>query len=479
MVKIFQKTILFLVMLALILFHPAFIHAEDTQGMPGEGTPAYKLKEATSFTTDIVPLIEDATGRKFAKIPAIKLVDRKKMTAILQVELKPQLKGMYPDYSEERLNELSSQQASVLAPAVMGKYGLLDHNLYLMPKNLGPLFKMVKVDSKYTQSILKLVIVHELIHALQDQQTDLKRFWNITSIDEINAFQATIEGHAVFIQDLLGREMGLDESVIEMSRLLSAGAVTFDDPAREMIKKLIATQYEQIYLGGKKFIEYHYQHGGNERVWEIIAKPPVKTAMIAHPETYSPVKQTQLNYAALLDGLEQELAGEDWKVKNIELGQMAMRSIYAKIPETDREEIISNIEHVQVFLAQNTDPPCIVSVSAIVLKNGDISKKYIALLEELARKNVDALKSSPTMQIDDFSIEDLTGIQADIARRVTFSILSKGKEEGQPQLFIRIGRGKLILEFFVSNFKMEDSLIIKIAEKVFERYQDIDEKKGD
>jgi hypothetical protein len=452
------------------VLNPPMLHAQDELL---EGKPAYSLAEAKKYVKEVVPLVEKATGRKLNKIPAIKLVDREEMIPVLQEEFEPQLKNLYPDYSAEQMENVGYDQSLVYAKAIMGKYGIMDRSLYLLPKNLVPLLKLSKVDEKYTKSILKLVIAHELVHAIQDQETDLKRVQQIINYDELNAFSATIEGHAVFVQDQVGSALGLEESAIELSRLLSAGAVTYDDPAQEMFNKLIATQFEQIYLGGRKFIEYHYQEGGNERVWEILAKPPLKTAMIAKPDTYNPEKQTELNYQSLLAGLDQELEGEGWQTQNMELGQMSLHAVYAKIDEQNREAIIAQIENVQTFIAQKADPPCMVNVSAIVLKDGNFTKKYLALLEDLAQKNVKELESSAIIKINDFFVGDFTAMEADNARKISFGLSQNDESESVQNLFIRISRGSLLLEFYTSNYGVEDAAIIKIAELVFSRYEQI------
>lgn len=468
-----SKTLRGLLGLVLLSFFSLFFNLPmlHAQSELLEGKSAYTLAEARKYVKEIVPLVEEATGRKLNKIPPLKLVDREKMIPILQVEFEPQLKNLYRDYSAKQLEEAGYKQSSAYAKALMGKYGIMDRSLYLLPKNLAPLLKLAKVDEKYTQPILKLVIAHELVHAIQDQEIDLKRIQQITNYDELSAFSATIEGQAVFVQDQVGKALGLEESAIELSRLLSAGAVTYDDPAQEMINKLIATQFEQIYLGGRKFIEYHYQQGGNERVWEILAKPPVKTAMIAKPDTYNPEKQTELNYQALVEGLEHNLDGEGWQTQNMEVGQMGLRAVYAKIDEQNREAIIDQIEHVQIFIAQNTDPPCTVNVSAIIVKDGSFAKKYMALLEDMVRKNVKEIESSTILQIKNFSIADFTGMKADIARKISFDLAQGDDSPSVPNVFIRICRGNLMLEFYTSNYTMDDALIIKIAELVFSRYE--------
>jgi hypothetical protein len=381
------------------------------------------------------------------------------------------LANIYSGHSDEQLDALSSNQAALISVALMGKYGICDGVLYLLPQNLTPLMKLAKVDEQYAQPIIKLIIAHELVHAVQDQETDLKKLYYITGMDELNAFSATIEGHAVFIQEIVGERMALTESVIETSKLFSAGAVTDDDPAKEMIRKVIAAQFEQTYLGGKKFIEYHYNKGGNELVWEILAAPPLKTAMISRPETYNPLKEAKLNYQVLLDGLETDLGGNDWVVQNLELGEMMLRSAYAKMDDQVREEIISQIEHVQSFIARKTDPQCMLNLSVFIIKDKNFCEQYLTTLEKQAEQNIKELESSPTMGIKDFLICDLNGIRADWARKNSFIVFQKDTNMEFNQILVRICRESVILEFFISNFELDDSVIVKLAEKVFARYK--------
>lgn len=471
MVKFNKKSGLLLVILMLVLIYPVITNAEMTQEMLAEGEPAYMMKEARSLLKEIVPVVEQAVGRKFIKTPRLKLVNREKIAAVLRLESRPRLANLYPNYSDEQLDALCSTHAKLFSVALMGKYGINDGVLYLLPRNLIPIMKLAKVDEQYAQSLLKLIIAHELVHSLQDQETELQRIDKITGVDELNAFTATIEGHAVFIQEKVGLEMGLGESVIEMSRLLSAGAVKNDDPAKEIANKVIASQFEQIYLGGKRFIEYHYNQGGNERVWEIVAAPPVKTAMISRPDTYSPVKQGDIDYKSLLDGLEQDLGGNDWQVQNFELGEMMIRSAYAKMDERVREEIISQIEHIQSFIAQKADPPCIVNLSVFIIKDGDFSKKYLTALEELAQLSVKEIESSPSMGVKDFFLSDFTGIKADLARKGMFTVFMKNKTGEAKQTLFRICRDNVILEVLISNLELDDAVVVKLAEKVFARYE--------
>ncbi|HEX2953938.1 MAG TPA: hypothetical protein VHR47_08140 [Bacillota bacterium] len=341
----------------------------------------------------------------------------------------------------------------------------------MLPKNLLPILNVAKVDERHAKSLLQLIIAHELTHALQDQKTDLRRAYKIMDADQLSAFSATIERHAVWTQEVVGRQLRLNESVVEMSRLLSAGSVKYDDPALEMINKTIATQFEEVYLGGEKFISYHYQHGGNERVWQIIANPPLKTSMIALPVTYSAKPQAELNYAKLFDGLENKLDGEGWEVRNIGLGHMVVKSVYAQMEEADQSQILAQVQHVQSFVAQNDTLESTFNISVVTMKDAKFAPTYLQLLEKMVKKNVEMLRSSPSMQIKIFAITNFEPFPNDPSHKVLLHVFSGDGSDSSKQIFVRVFKDNLMLEFYLCNFDMNDPQITEIIEEILGRYQ--------
>lgn len=436
-----------------------------------EGKPAFTAEEAAAFVKEMVPLVEKAAGKRFKQPPEFKLVDREAMAEILEREFIPQFKNLMPGMPEEQIEQEAEVQAEIFAKAMLGKYGFRDGVLYLMPRNVEPLLKLMKVEEKHTKAVIRIIVAHELTHVLQDQQIDLKeKLQSVKSVDESQAFNAAIEGHAVFIQDMVGRELKLDDGVIEVSRLFAAGALELEDPAMEIVSKLISTQFEQIYLGGRKFIDYHYQKGGNKAIWELLASPPVKTSMIAKPETYSPLREKKPDYAKILEGLEKDFGDRKWTVTNMEIGEIMMRSAYAALEEKEREEIISKVVHVQALIANCSDPVCMGNISLFVLKDPAFGPKMMKMIEEMARKNVEKMKESPTLIVKDFVSEDFPGIKADAARKMSLSVTVL--LESKKNVFVRICRGKVMLEIWGNGLDLEDEKIVEIAKKVFKRYRE-------
>jgi hypothetical protein len=448
---------------------------EKLAEMLKEGEPAFTQEQADSAVKEIVPLVEEVAGRKFKDVPAVKLVDRTAGESALERDLTPQFANISPGMDEASVAKNVRSIARVMAPTMLGKYSFEDRVLLLLPGNYEPLFKVTKTDTKHLQPVLKLIVAHELTHALQFQQVDVAAKLNIVkNSEELSTLHATIEGHAMFVQDEIGKRLGLDASVMEFSRMMSAGCVKIDDPVLDMSNKFWAKLYEQRYMCGKMFIEFHFKKSGNEGLWNILREPPVTTAMIAYPETYSPKREgAAIDYAKVFDGLEKDFGEKKWTVRNSEVGHMVMQASYTAMPDKDREEILANIEHVQNFMAFGDDNTG-GSVAVFVMKDGQLVPKMITALEGLTRNMVEMFKEKAkdgTIEISDLAIEDFTVIRADVARKLSFSgTRPGGKAMRQEQYFVL--RGNILIQLDNSNIELSDEKVSAILEKVFKRYAD-------
>jgi hypothetical protein len=436
-----------------------------------EGEPAFTLEDVQEYAKQLIPLVEETAGRKFKQTPDVRLGDREEVADALARDFVPQLKNMNPGIDEGDLKEVAENEARAMAMVLLGKYALEDRVVYLMPRNVDPLFKLGKVDRKHVKPILQLVIAHELTHALQFEDEKLvERFRSVRTMEQMQALNATIEGHAVLIQDMVGGKLGLDDSVLELSRLMAAGSMKLDDPGLNLLNNLIAAQYEQIYMSGRKFMEYHFEKGGNEALWKILAAPPVKTSMISKPETYAAdFAGPKIDYAKLLEGLEDEFGDEEWAVQNLEIGDIMLRSVYANMDKEERDRIMGNIVHVQGLIAQLTDGRTMGNVSIFVLKDGEMAQKMMTALEKMARDNIGRLKGSTMFKITDVAATDIEGVEARVARKFSFTI-SPTTGEGFKQAISRIFRGNVMVEIWESNLELDGKEIVGLAEKVFKRF---------
>lgn len=141
------------------------------------------------------------------------------------------------------------------------------------------------------RSSLESVLVHELVHAVQDQWVDLAAATAPElDNDRRSAAQAAIEGHAtlVMLEQLLG-ETGAEVDVVEMPELMgqlrpSLGGLGDQYPALSGAPRVVQELLLLPYLSGTGFIQSVWvARGGRTPLGEIL---PASTEQVAYPARY-------------------------------------------------------------------------------------------------------------------------------------------------------------------------------------------------
>ena len=154
----------------------------------------------------------------------------------------------------------------------------------------------------------RMVLAHELAHALVDQHFDLKAFMydpRVQKESEVQlARQALAEGDAFLVtlvyqwrqwgQDVSVQDIvDLDPSLLE-GTIGAASSLGFtDEPVPDWLVRLFLSPY----LDGYRLVSAAYRRGGWEAVNDLYRHPPETTEQILHPESYfqqEPVQHPRL-----------------------------------------------------------------------------------------------------------------------------------------------------------------------------------------
>jgi len=455
-----------LVLLGAVLFVP--VRAEDPID---EGKPAYTEAEAQAYIQQIAPLVEQVTCCPFTKLPPVKLVTRAEMVPILAADLRPQLQAQMPEQPPAQVEKLATNTAEEMACILLGKYGFASKTLYLLPGNLLPLMQLAKVKPAEQTDILRLIIAHELTHALQDQQVDLSAHIAAAaaSPDRLMAYNAVMEGHAMLVQEKVGKLLKLEDVAQEFADKLVGGVPELEDPLLSMMAKVQQQVYTDIYLGGRDFMSWQAQHDNTAAVWRMLANPPATTAMIFHPERYAPGLPRGRDYAAVLQRLDDHLGAQPWRiVRNMELGEMALRSTYAGVPEKTRTALLGNIDHTQSL--QCSTGKVVASVTLMTLRDGTQAGQMIDQLEAVARENIAKLRDSAMATVSDPTFDTLTDPRLPLARRLRYTVAAEG--DAKRFLIARIANGNALVEIDTIDVPLSDDDLLGIAKLVFFRLQE-------
>jgi hypothetical protein len=156
----------------------------------------------------------------------------------------------------------------------------------------------------------RLVLAHELTHALQDQNFDLEKFLKAVRPDDdaSSARQAMVEGHATaaMIQQLLA-PMKLEDMPSLEPLMVQVIHQQFEEyPAFNRAPFFFRLQALFPYIEGMGFMQRGLQEGGWKRLNSLFNDPPNTTKEIFEPQAYFEKQQlpkVSLPHPAALAGI--------------------------------------------------------------------------------------------------------------------------------------------------------------------------------
>lgn len=144
----------------------------------------------------------------------------------------------------------------------------------------------------FASGATRMIVVHELAHALADQHFDLGRFIKKgRSDDAASARMAVMEGQATwlmleFMMSGLNQSLRTRPSMTDSVGSGAAGAMEAQYPVLAKAPLYLRTSLLFPYNQGLTFQHEVVRRLGNNGFSEIFRKPPVSTQQILHPELY-------------------------------------------------------------------------------------------------------------------------------------------------------------------------------------------------
>lgn len=150
----------------------------------------------------------------------------------------------------------------------------------------------VREHPVYKQGDSRVVIAHELVHALQHQHFDTDKLKEAASRsrDEQLALKALLEGDAQLTA--IGAVSAIDGVPPARAMIMTSALRASDDAAVVVGDDLAALSYEERtrlvfpYEEGERFVGTVFRAGGFPLVNRLYVTPPKTTSFIAHPDAY-------------------------------------------------------------------------------------------------------------------------------------------------------------------------------------------------
>jgi len=180
----------------------------------------------------------------------------------------------------------------------------------------------------------RVVLIHELVHALQDQHLGLaKTMKEDRDTDGENALRALVEGDATLamISYVFDKEgVPLTSLTRDPARVRGlSGAVTAPMQGTELANApaIVRVSLMSAYVDGLSFAAALHGSGGFARVNRAYAELPVSSEQVLHPERFArhePAQRVSLPQAASMLGAQHALVLEDT------LGELEMSVYFAQ-----------------------------------------------------------------------------------------------------------------------------------------------------
>lgn len=243
--------------------------------------------------------VEEIRGHKFTGVVRTVAIDRSELGKHLEEQMKKGTPYSLEDWGRVlRALQLVDVDGRQIVPKLLALYeaqvlAFYDphtHTYYSinqLPKLPAEAARLA--DPKVLE---ETVMVHELMHALQDQRFGLsvKEKALLRDTDANLAYHALLEGEAVLVMvaHMLGKSgISIDEVIKDDAML---GMITSAAAAEQMIDPSTPPYFSHMlkfpYLDGMKFVVAAYRRGGWKELDRLHADPPRTSREILHPEEY-------------------------------------------------------------------------------------------------------------------------------------------------------------------------------------------------
>jgi hypothetical protein len=249
---------------------------------PGGTSSTAAKNELDAFVDEAMAFIERERGIDFVSKPTVVALDDAAFVARFRelVDQDAQKNAMlYDDVTGifQAIGLLSRDVSYLDAQKALGEGGVLG---YYDPES-----KELRVRAGQLSPLVRTVIVHELVHALDDQRFNLHRPQYDTADDEIGfGFVALAEGNARHVENAYRDTLTTGEkasALAEEQKLAVSGALSLAKLTLAMIQLELAP-YEQ----GEKFVEAVLANGGQSALERAFNDPPRTSEQVIYPDKY-------------------------------------------------------------------------------------------------------------------------------------------------------------------------------------------------
>ncbi len=192
--------------------------------------------------------------------------------------------GLIPDDYD-----LRARMIDFLSEQIGGYYDPEKKELFLVDQSQGGAAQVPGAQ----EAMDEMVMAHELHHALQDQNYDLSRWFELLSShdDRIQGYKSLVEGEAQLVgMSYLFKKMGrADIDIAAFNRMQEQMLRFSPDAQAQKMRDVPPFLLENLmfpYTQGAEFVQAMQRKHGWERIGQAFNDPPSSTEQVLHPEKF-------------------------------------------------------------------------------------------------------------------------------------------------------------------------------------------------
>jgi hypothetical protein len=215
-------------------------------------------------------------------------------------------------------------------------------------------------DQSWTSGVDKMLLSHELTHALQDQNFDLTKFpLNVKDNDDLAlATSALMEGDATVLMTRYYAENADPAHMVgDITAMLGQNTAKLRE-APPFLRSMLLFPYVQ----GQQFAMALFSAGGADALNDAFRHPPVSTQQILHPETFLYNRHNPETLTL------SRIDSKDWRlIGNNVLGEFGVRCLLEQgLGLFDAQQIAQgwNGDRYNVYVRGTNGPTALVWITA-------------------------------------------------------------------------------------------------------------------
>ena len=367
------------------------VHA-DAFGWPGFETYELDEEELAQAVADVARAVRGVLGDEAGGDVPVRVATSYAATDALTRENAAVLRRLRPD---DPVRLLVLEQTVLLKDALFAKYAMLDDVILVVPENVDRLARLIDEPDLRSPEVLRAVLTHEWVHALDDRRHNLMDFKaHFTTVAKFSVFDAIVEGHAQHVARQICATAGWSEAFETFTRSVDKTPHTDDESLRHFRRAMVQWA-TQAYHQGERFVAAVHEARGAEGVAALFDDPPDDAEWIQHPDWYLDPSLRPPSGTALDDALDVFAGTLDparWRVDEMSLSVEQMLSVLTTLPDEDREWVRRHVLRSRMVVANSRIAPGSRQIVGALheLRGADEARRWVQIEEAISRAKDEA-----------------------------------------------------------------------------------------